>query len=260
MADSSDDADAASVVPDYVLDHGNGLPPTPDDTAEDDFEESMVGGPEMDDLLAAAATRRQDGGGQGADARRGCGLGSAGPMGAAAEATAAQQQAQQQQHARSAEAARVIDEVSRRVLGVPYEQLTNEGTPARAENTGGDYFLPRNMENNLSHGGIAQPPQPVERGAGAINMEDSFECVGTDFLLAAAAELERRATLVQQGGGTPVQGGRTPQRSRAGSVADQIEDQNYESYGQGPFAQGPLHTGPRPDHVSTATTGRQWPP
>ena len=91
-------------------------------------------------------------------------------------------------------------------------------------------------------------------------MDDSFAFVGTDFLLAAAAELERRATLVQQGGGTPVQGGRTPQRSRAGSVADQIEDENYESYGQGPFAQGPSHTGPRPDHAQPPPPGGSGPP
>ena len=192
----------------------------------------------MDDLLAAAATRRQDGGGHGDDARRGSGLGSDRPMGAAADATAALQQEQQQaQQARAAEAARVIDEVSRRVLGVPYEQLTNRETPARAENTGRDNLLPRNMENNLSNGRDAQPPQPASMGTGAINTDDNFEFVGTDFLLAAAAELERRAALVQQGGGTPVQGGRTPQRSRAGSVADQMEDENYESHGQGSAAQ-----------------------
>ena len=86
---------AAAGVPQYAPDAGNGLPPTPDDTAND-FEESMIGGPETEDLRATAATRRQDGGGHGDDARRGSGLGSDRPMGAAADATAALQQEQQQ--------------------------------------------------------------------------------------------------------------------------------------------------------------------
>ena len=102
------------------------------------------------------------------------------------------------------------------------------------------------MENNLSHDRDAQPPQPASMGTGTINNDDNFAFVGTDFLLAAAAELERRAALVQQGGGTPVQGGRTPQRSRAGSVADQVEDENYESHGQGSAALRPEHAQPPP--------------
>ena len=87
-------------------------------------------------------------------------------------------------------------------------------------------------------------------------MDDNFAFVGTDFLLAAAAELERRAALVQQGGGTPVQGGRTPQRSRAGSVADQMEDENYESYGQGSAARD-LNTLNRHHREAVAPLGRR---
>ncbi len=155
----------------------------------------MIGGPEMEDLLAAAATRRQDGGGHGDDARRGSGLGSDRPMGAAADATAALQQAQQQaQQARAAEAARVIDEVSRRVLGVPYEQLTNRGDAS----AGRKYrtvtiYCPETWRT------IYQTAETLSRrNRRAWEQErliwtTTSRSWGTDFLLAAAAELERRA-------------------------------------------------------------------